>query len=872
MARAVYGQSPGNPYQQGRLPRQPSGLASSCGPRAGDSDQSIAGNIVCWLGLLNGFLLLTALLHHLLGIGWKASPLVWLGIWLMSFVVRFVLRVINARPATTRPDRILFPLGAGFYLLTLLPLPIALHVLINAALLVVLIWQFARHWMELCLTSPVRRDVKAQLRRRWQQYLALNLTIATGVCVAAVYSRSTMMWFLVVALGLTFGIIPLLQNARRTISMVAEAMTSWLAYNRQDQRIPGVFCSPSGGFHDRLLLTGACVCLTTITFVRWPAKWTPGAPDELPVPFFSAASETLRWIIPGGAFEGTMLWFMAWALGYAVVLATPLSIVLLVPPLFTQRLLLEAGRYRVREITPDKWKPLVEQIRSSTDPIERNSVYMGRIVEDGSPLLVPRDVFHEHAHFLGDSGSGKTSMGLAPWMEQMITGCDCSVVIVDLKADSHELLATADAAAKERSQLTGCPVPVRHFSNQASLSTFAFNPLMQSWFQSMEHYVRTDILCGALGLSYGSDYGEGFYSSANAAVLYHTIKKFPETSTFRELADRLGQVAISSDKRELHPEIRKAGVHVQTVLDRLGSFEALNVTAKTHSAEVLDASIDFRDVFTQPQVLYFHLSATLGPGSSPEIARLVAYSLLAASTQTQRKHQVFLVVDEFQRMVARNIEYMLQLARSMGVGVIIANQSMQDLKTSKADLIPTIEANCRYRQWFAVSAHEDRDRLIKSSGETIDVMQNITETASPRARTSVAFPQFIDTRLTANDVLLASDNPYLNIVKLSRGAGYAQYGGMPVIAESNFHITHEEFERRKRFPWPDATGGAFVPGSRDYEPAAAPVKSGPVVSTEVIGDTDAQSGGSGLLDSWMQEKQKTAGPVQPRQRRKRKKG
>ena len=871
MARDVYSQSPGNPLQPNRLPRRPTRLASSCGPRADVTDRRIAANVVCWLGVLSGLLLVVALFHHLAEIGWQASPLVWLGIWLMSYVVRYLLAAINARRVTTRPDRILFPLAAGFYLLTLLPLPIVVHVLINAALLVVLIWQFARHWIELCLTSPVPRDVKAQLRQQWLGYLTVSLTLAGGVCAAAILSRSLLLWLLAFALGLVYGILPLLQHTRRTISLAAETMTSWLAYNRTDQQIPGVYFSPSGGFHDRLLLTGACVCLTTITLIRWPAAWTPGVTDDLPVPFFSMAYSLLDFVIPGDGFQWTMLVVLAWGLGILVMLVSPLAIVLLLPPLFTQRLLQDAGQYRVREITPDRWKPLVEQIRASTDPIERNSLYMGRILADGSPLLVPRDVFHEHAHFLGDSGSGKTSMGLAPWMEQMIAGSECSVVIVDLKADSRELLATAAAAAQERSRLTGCTVPVRHFSNQASLSTFAFNPLMQSWFQSMEHYVRTDILCGALGLTYGSDYGEGFYSSANAAVLYHTIKKFPETSTFRELAERLGQVAISSDKRELHPEIRKAGVHVQTVLDRLGSFEALNVTAATHPAEVLDAAIDFRDVFTQPQVLYFHLSATLGPGSSPEIARLVAYSLLAASTQTQRKHQVYLVVDEFQRMVARNIEYMLQLARSMGVGVIIANQSMQDLKTSKADLIPTIEANCRFRQWFAVSAHEDRERLINSSGETIDILQNITEVVSPRARTSVAFPQFIDNRLTANDVLLASDNPFLNIVKLSRGAGYAQYGGMPVIAESNFHITRDEFERRKRFPWPEATGGAFVPGSRDREPVVPPVKSGPVASTEVIGDTDAASAGSGLLDSWMQQKQKTSAPPGHRQNRKRRK-
>jgi hypothetical protein len=77
---------------------------------------------------------------------------------------------------------------------------------------------------------------------------------------------------------------------------------------------------------------------------------------------------------------------------------------------------------------------------------------------------------------------------------------------------------------------------------------------------------------------------------------------------------------------------------------------------------------------------------------------------------------VFVVIDEFQRMVAHNVEYMLQLARSMGVGIILANQSLQDL----GELLPAVEANCRYRQWFAVSSLDDRRRLIESSGETVE--------------------------------------------------------------------------------------------------------------------------------------------------------
>ena len=82
----------------------------------------------------------------------------------------------------------------------------------------------------------------------------------------------------------------------------------------------------------------------------------------------------------------------------------------------------------------------------------------------------------------------------------------------------------------------------------------------------------------------------------------------------------------NAKKRELHPEIRKAGVHVHEVIKRLAACKPLNVTDSTgHSPEVVEQAIDLTQVFQQPQLLYFHLSATLSPSGAPEIARLVNY-------------------------------------------------------------------------------------------------------------------------------------------------------------------------------------------------------------------------------------------------------
>ena len=94
-----------------------------------------------------------------------------------------------------------------------------------------------------------------------------------------------------------------------------------------------------------------------------------------------------------------------------------------------------------------------------------------------------RAIFREHAHFPGDAGAGKTSLGLAPWIEQTILFGDSSVVIIDLKADTLELLATAVRAAEELYERTGIRMPIKFFTNQSHLRTFAFNPLTSLSFK-----------------------------------------------------------------------------------------------------------------------------------------------------------------------------------------------------------------------------------------------------------------------------------------------------------------------------------------------------------------------------------------------------
>ncbi len=643
------------------------------------------------------------------------------------------------------------------------------------------VYSFGCHWTIISTASPVPRDAAEDFRHRAKRQLIMLACLAAGLIVVKLLNESTLPRLAAITLPIAAVAIPLPTGARRgRCKLICQSVASWLTHDPAP--LPGLTQSPAGPVTNRLALLIAAVVLASALLVRWPGSPLPGAIH---------ASRTHRERIGqqlrargAGSFERFRHDVFGFCVMFLGVSLAPVVAALGAAVVSTMPVLLEAAALRDRSQATSSTATLLADVRRSPDLIERRSIFLGRVVADGSPVYVPREVFREHAHGLGDSGSGKTSLFLCPIIEQFVRTGDCSVIVLDLKADTLELLATMQAAAESARSELGVSMPLKFFSNQAGRATHSFNPMAQPFWPKFDLLTRTDILCGANGLTYGTDYGAGYFSSANAAILHHTLKTFPHVNTFTELADCIGNVVSMAKKKELHPEIRKAGVHVHEVIKRLAACEALNVTNATgHAPDVVADAIDLTQVFREPQLLYFHLSATLSPSGAPEIARLVNYMLLAASTQTERRCPVFLVIDEFQRMVAANLEYMLQLARSMGVGVILANQSMEDLKKSTTNLIPAIEANCRLRQWFSVSASEDQERLMRSSGVTVDRLTNWSESVNEKGEvtTSCSMSEQVVNRFTMNDILLASDHPFRSFLRISRGAGYAQYGGKPVI-------------------------------------------------------------------------------------------
>lgn len=506
-----------------------------------------------------------------------------------------------------------------------------------------------------------------------------------------------------------------------------------------------------------------------------------------------------------------VLWTLFISLGLCVScsMAVFLSVILL----FTHPLLVRLDRILVHRLQHDtEWDGYVHRIQSSRHATERESVWVGLHADADYPVLLHRSILREHAHILGDTGSGKTAMALAPMATQLIrmAGRDArmpadrdnphsSVVIIDLKGD-----LTLFHGARIEAEQAG--LPFQWFTDSLHRSTYVFNPFQQHHFSQLSLNQRTEVLVDALALHHGEGYGRSYFSRVNRRVLSRLLHAYSKRiHSFRDLyihankRDILGKLFQFTNK-----EIDDAG-ELLAMLENLASFEALN-----RSNPTLDEHrIDMYQTATRPQVVYFYLQSAMETASVREIGKLVVYCLLsAAAHRGHANHLVYLMIDEFQQLASTNLELILRQARSMGIATVLANQTISDLSTPHSNLIHTVQANTRFKQFFASTDLRQQDDIMKASGETIDYVQHWVNNGRDEPASEV---ETVQPRLTRNDIIRATDHPDLSIMHIPRGKGCAQMGGFSFVARSQFHIPESKYHDRERMPWPDAVPGTLVP-------------------------------------------------------------
>lgn len=521
---------------------------------------------------------------------------------------------------------------------------------------------------------------------------------------------------------------------------------------------------------------------------------------------------------------------------FACIVATTLLLlanlyILMVPVLAYAATTLGANEIAAGEAP---WDVKIKRLHNSPYETDRESIYVGINQATGEPVLIPRLCYHRHAHLLGATQSGKTA-AIASMLTQFIRlqardrdaenpSQQSSVVVVDFKGDLG-LFQNARIEAERNG------IPFKFFNLSTGFATFAFNPFLQKNYRELASYERSNQLLESLALAHGLAYGRSFFSRSAESVLIPFLKEFGNSvASFRNLDDLL-----SGKKQDLLRAAIKLTVQEKTnaselvaAVKKLSYIEALNVTSATPGrAGVAENQIDFTDVFSRPQCVYFFMPTGRTPSLVTEIGRLVVFLLLDAATQKEYDrlrgrgsdvpHQVYLFIDEFQQILGETLSVFFEQASSKRIAVFASHQTVGQLTSATFDLKDTITGNTHVKQAFAASDLSQQRYLIEESGDARDQISDRDSDVEPVLR--------LQPRFRVNDIITMTATPNESIVRVTHPEGYAQYEGFSQRVAGEFHISKDEYIRRQSLTWPSESEypGTFTPKNdvRDSGPLTA---------------------------------------------------
>ncbi|MEJ7637237.1 MAG: TraM recognition domain-containing protein [Singulisphaera sp.] len=541
-------------------------------------------------------------------------------------------------------------------------------------------------------------------------------------------------------------------------------------------------------------------------------------------------------------------WLISSALSILLCVLGPPSAFFLVFWFIAGRLLtayhdaLEAPDASEQSLTKSVWDNRVERILDSKDTLEREHLYIGRSYYNDYPVLLHLDLLRAHAHILGDTGSRKTSIGIAPTLTQLIAREDSSVVIFDLKGD----MALFECA---RAEAEAAGVPFKWFTNATGDASYVFNPFAQSHMDQVSVNQRTQGILQALSLEFGEGYGEAYFSAMHEIVLSTYLRTYRDIASFKDLYCYLKDKNAYRGIGDLN-DWEKAR-HLMTLANKLADVYPLNLKPSDLPGrpEVFEKQIDMPSLLRKKQVVYFYLVSVLEPTTVSPVAKLAMSALLTASARRGKgdNNRVYVFLDEFQRVISEDIKIFLEQARSKKVHLILANQTAGQLESSGTDLTDTVDSCTAYKQSFKATDLKSLKKLEDSSGEALyhsadwdEAINAGLDEASDAAfdighmptglfdSPEVKVKETEGPRLERNTIIELSAKPMASFVRFTEGSGYTQFSGyyLPII--SDFHISMDEFVRRSDAGWPEPDAGTVVGRPDDGGPSGeTPFVTGP---------------------------------------------
>ncbi len=438
-------------------------------------------------------------------------------------------------------------------------------------------------------------------------------------------------------------------------------------------------------------------------------------------------------------------------------------------------------------------KPMFERalaLRHSRNATERKSIPFGTLLADGSPMLVHEHSLAEHLYIRGAPGSGKSAV-LAYLIELILSLGLCRMSLFDMKKNgTRELFAAAEAGAKRSG------MRVLWFVDCEGRSTHTLNIFQQKFWRSYSPMDRADFVTTVLGSSHGLvDYGKQHYGSIAVRICLEVFRRW-DVESWRDLEVRIDTVLKSAKFCGLDKNMVQGATQLRNDVNRMAQIAPLN-----HPTSSIDLCSK------EPQVIYWSFPRKFAMAGA--IARMAIQGEFAASDIDPDLRR-WLVIDEFQRVVGNNIEMLFTQSRE-SLGLILANQSLADLRTRERDYGPIVKTCCRLHWTFNAADEEEQLFMTEVSGKVTRKTKTTTHIKPFIGSTTIqtSYQEVETNRYGFNEISIACSRPELSIFRCTQDYGFLQYGGFPQVLYTEFHISREEHDRRKLLPWPGPEDGTI---------------------------------------------------------------
>lgn len=451
---------------------------------------------------------------------------------------------------------------------------------------------------------------------------------------------------------------------------------------------------------------------------------------------------------------------------------------------------------------------------------EADHLFLGVEPYHRFPLLLHEKILAKHCYMVGGSGTGKTSMGVATTVLQLMRprrrrGLSLAesppppMVVLDMKGDRaffHTMKAEVEARrwiekGVERQQ------QFHFFTLEKGEASDHFNP-----FDAFHPAQRTigqvcQLVLTALDLNHGAGYGRSYYTAQSRAALslaLTTLRNEGARITFRTLAEQLAKTTTKGKGKG-----NAEAFQLLATIAALTEYPQLDLLGDTETKHP-ESVIFLPRVLEERQVAYFYLPALLESITAREVGHLVLQALMSAAIARKGKkepRQAYLIVDEFQVIASGAFRTVLEQARDARIALILANQSQSALKGHEEDLRPTVYTNTKVKMLFSVDHPTEVQDFMESSGEEVATIRSVGHSTRTSIRgvaetESLSETITLKSRITRNDVAEVSDSRFDYFCHVSHGEGYSQFKGLPFIVRGAWPFPHEVWEGRENEPWP----------------------------------------------------------------------